>query len=629
MAGGSTISGVKVHLIQPPYGGTESDVQPPLGLLVLAAQLEREGHDVTVVDHNFMVKTGQIVAHESLRTQFVKTIPKNKKHVELIGVTSWSYNFGIAMEFIDAIKRKHPAVPIVLGGPHATFVDDRIMERFPQVDYVLRDECDFTFPRSIRALEYKNPPEKLALIAGLTWRRDGEVVRNPRGSVVEDLDALPFPAYHLLNVADYLPLAPVLAVEAGRGCPFNCNFCSTTNMFQRKYRVKSPQRLLDEVTWAIEHCGTKRFELLHDNLVAGKKYVKELCREIQQRGLDFDWSCTSRTDTLTEEIANTMFVAGCVSIFFGIESMSGERQKWTGKKLKPERIDEVIRFTRKQHVTPSVGIIVGFPDESDAELNETVATAVRWAADPAIRAEVSTAMLRFYPGADLWVNKDQLRWDPVASADVSYLKDFHLREAWKDDVDLFPLDAIHTDEPTTVTNILRRNFVRTMLKACPQTFLACLTLLEIPPRELLDRLQADREFPSLHRPDRISLWNDTLSALGEVITASGCPITREVFNCEVPFWETKPAIPDQETLEHVVHAKRYEQESLLAYVRGERTEAPAPNDDALSIVAIRCGVENVVWFTPKPDDVIATFEKHFAQDPAGTIAFVNGLQRGL
>ena len=78
-----------------------------------------------------------------------------------------------------------------------------------------------------------------------------------------------------------------------------------------------------------------------------------------------------------------------------------------------------------------------------------------------------------------------------------------------------------------------------------------------------------------------------------------------------------------------MHAKRYEQESLLAYVRGERTEAPAPNDDALSIVAIRCGVENVVWFTPKPDDVIATFEKHFAQDPAGTIAFVNGLQRGL
>ena len=620
---------MKVHLIQPPYGGTEVDVQPPLGLLVLAAQLEREGHQVTVVDHNFMVKTGQIVAHKSLRTQFVKTLPKSNKHVDLIGVTSWSYNFGVAMEFVDAIKRKHPAVPIVLGGPHATFVDDRIMERFPQVDYVLRDECDHTFPRLLRALEFKNPPEKLALIPGLTWRRGGEVVRNPRGSVVEDLDALPFPAYHLIDVADYLPLSPVLAVEAGRGCPFNCNFCSTTNMFQRSYRVKSASRLLDEVEWAMQACQTRRFELLHDNLVAGKKYVLELCREIRNRNLDFDWSCTSRTDNLTEEIANHMFVAGCVSIFFGIESMSAARQQWTGKKLKPERVDEVIRFTRAQHITPSVGIIVGFPDETDEELNDTIAAAARWTADPQVRAEVSTAMLRFYPGADLWVNKDALRWDPIASADVSFLKDVSLREAWKDDVDLFPLDAIHTDEQTTVTNILRRNFLRTMYKACPHTLLACLTLLKLTPRELLDRLQAGREFPSLHHPSRLSLWNDTLSALGAVVAESGCPYTREILSSEVPFWETKPAIPEQDTLEHVVHPKRFEQESLLAYARGARAEPPEELAEPLSIVAIRCGLENVVWFTPTPDEVVETFARHFQQDPAGTVAFVNGLRRGL
>jgi radical SAM superfamily enzyme YgiQ (UPF0313 family) len=620
---------MKVHLIQPPYGGTEIDVQPPLGLLALAAQLEKEEHEVRIVDLNLMVKTGQIVPRKSLRTQFVKTIPKNKKHVDLIGVSTWSYNFGITMEFVDAIKRKHPDVPIVLGGPHVTFLDQRVMERFPQVDYVMRDECDHTFPQLLRALTFKNPPEKLALIPGLTWRRGGELVSNPRGSVVEDLDSLPYPALHLIDVRDYLPSSPVLAIEAGRGCPFNCNFCSTTNMFQRKYRAKSPPRLLDEVAWTMKTCGHKRFELLHDNLVAGKKYVTALCGEIRERNMDFDWSCTSRTDNLTEEIAQQMFLAGCVSIFFGIESMSAARQQWTGKRLKPERVEEVIRFTRRQHMTPSVGIIVGFPDESHEELDATVAAAFRWTTDPAIRAELSTATLRYYPGADLWANQDQLRYDPLAAVDARFLKDFELREEWREDVDLFPLDAIHTDEAETTRNLLHRNFVRTLLKAAPHTFAACMRLLKLEPHELFEKMAVGREFPSLHRPDRLALWNDILSALAAVVDEADCEITREVLTCEVPFWTSTPAIPDQKTLEHVVHPKRYEQESLLAYVLGRREEPPLEVAEETSIVAIRCGLENVVWFTPQPQQVVETFERHYAQDPEGTIAFVNGLRRGL
>ena len=96
----------------------------------------------------------------------------------------------------------------------------------------------------------------------VSWRRSGEIVRNPSGSVVEDLDALPNPAYHLIDVEAYLSCQPTLIIEAGRGCPFNCNFCSTTNMFQRKYRVKSAPRLVDEVEWMMEVSGGRRFELL-------------------------------------------------------------------------------------------------------------------------------------------------------------------------------------------------------------------------------------------------------------------------------------------------------------------------------------------------------------------------------
>ena len=620
-------AGMEIVLVQPPIGGAKEDVTPPLGLLQLAAVAEADGHRVRIADLNLLVKRGRVDPARPALPQLLAAIPSDR--IDFLGLTTWSYNFGITMELAVALKEARPEVTLGLGGPHATFVSEEALSVFPQVDLILRDEGDRTFPQLLRALQYERPPEKLALVPGLTWRRGDAVQKNPGGGVVEDLDALPYPAFHLVDVREYLACQPTLIVEAGRGCPFNCNFCSTTNMFQRQYRVKSPKRLIDEVEWLMKHSGGRRFELLHDNLVASKKHVLALCEEIRARNLDFDWSCTSRTDTLTEEVAEAMFLAGCVSIFFGVESLSAERQRWTGKKLKPALIEAAVAMTRRQHITPSVGIIVGFPEESDQELNATLEAAVRWTSEPAIQAEVSTAALRYYPGADLFVHNDQLRYDDLASVDVNPVKGYRLRESWRPHVStLFPLDAIHTPPEETRRNLLRRNFVRTLLKACPHTLRACLTRLQIPPKELLERMDGGRRFRSLEQPDRLTLWNETLKALGEVIAASGSAEVQELFTCEVPFWRSQPVAPPLKRLERVKQPKLFEQQSLLEWSRGAR-EAPPERVEGQWLLSIRCGFENVVWFTPDPDKVWQVFQDGFARDPQGTIEFVNSLKRGL
>jgi radical SAM superfamily enzyme YgiQ (UPF0313 family) len=578
-----------------------------------------------VADLNLAWKTGELDPKKSLRNQFVQSLPKRASQVGLIGITTWSYNFEVTMEYVEALKKKHPHAPIVLGGPHATFVDRDILDNFAAVDFVLRDEGDYTFPRLVRAIETGKGFE---LIPGLTWRKGIEVVRNLSGSVVEDMDALPYPAYDLVDVRSYMACIPMLVVEAGRGCPYNCNFCSTTNMFQRKYRVKSPRRLVDEVEWMVKKTGVRRYELLHDNLVASKKYVLELASEIRSRQLDVAWSCTSRPDNMDEELAEQMFLSGCVSVFFGVETLSAERQQWTGKKLKPPLTEAAIALTGSFHVQPSVGIIVGFPDETKDELDATVGAAVRWTTEPAIKATVSTAALRFYPGADLFGQAALLHHDELAARDNSVLPGLELRPEWRTLTRLFPLSCIHTKPEETRRNILVRNFTRTLLKACPQTFRAVIDLVGISPSALFEKM-GGRDFRFLHEhPSHDLVWNETLRAFGAVLEESAHPIALELLASEVPFWKTQPITGPLEKLEHVVHKKRFEHASLLDFVHKRRSEPPVEVSGE-HILSIRGGRECVVWFTREPEKTLEAFERGWKQDRKGTLAFLEGLRRGL
>lgn len=624
-------------VVQPPVGGSRNDLTAPLGVLMLAAALEKDGHTAHVVDLNLEVKAGRLDPKKSLRTQFVQTLPKRSSQIGVVGISAWSYNFALVMEYVEAVKKKHPRVPIVIGGPHVTFVDKDVLERFEDVDFILRDEGDVTFPRLVRALEQGASPAALEQIPGLTWRRGGEVVRNPSGPVIDDLDGLPFPAYHLIDTREYVALQPVLVIEAGRGCPYNCNFCSTSNMFQRKYRVKSAPRLVDEIEWLIRTSGKNRFELLHDNLVANRAHVKELCQEIRRRNIDVEWSCTSRPDNMTEEVAEEMFVAGCCSVFYGVETLNEARQRWTGKRCKPPLIEQAIEVTARQHITPSLGIIVGFPDESQEEFDATVGTALRWTTDPRTKAEVSTAVLRLYPGADLFQKADLLRYDEAASSDVAAVPGYALRPEWRALTRLFPLHSIHTEPPETRRNLVRRNFIRTLLKACPQAFRGAVQLLGWSPQRLLDAMATARPLSFIEDPRKETIWNDTLRALGAVLEQEpGRPVdpdargmVLELLACEVPFFRTLPLAPLLEAPEHVIHEKRWQQEPLLAFAQGRRQEPPPAAEPGLRLLAVRAGPECLVWFTPDPERVLSVFQQSWALDRQGTVAFAAGRRRGL
>src|SRR5262249_5194491 len=134
------------------------------------------------------------------------------------------------------------------------------------------------------------------------WYRDGDrIVHTPRRPVIDDLDTLPVPSFHLVeDIADYFAkgVERFIEIEAGRRCPFDCNFCSTSLFFARKYRVKSPERLLSEMRWLRDNWGIRAFGLIHDNLTSNKEKVRQFCQHILDAGESFSWFCSSRTDTI-------------------------------------------------------------------------------------------------------------------------------------------------------------------------------------------------------------------------------------------------------------------------------------------------------------------------------------------
>lgn len=338
----------------------------PIGILTLAAVLEQQGLSPRIVDLNSTY-------YEYLRCtrkqgDFCKFAAK-----KISSCASGVFGFGticstypLTLRIAREIKRTSPDASIVLGGPHTSVVDIQTLQAFDFIDFIVRGEAEETLPALLTALSQGAGWDA---IPGLTFRGHGGVVRNPNAPVILDLDNIPTPAFHLfpeLKSCRFIPL------ELGRGCPFACKFCSTNDFFRRRFRLKSPQRVIEQMQRAKQTYGVKRFELIHDMFTVDRKRVVDFCQAVLGSGEDFEWNCSARTDCIDEELIALMARAGCRSIFFGIETGSARLQKEIDKNLDLNEAASRILSTTQRHIATTVSLITGFPDETMDDLRSTV-----------------------------------------------------------------------------------------------------------------------------------------------------------------------------------------------------------------------------------------------------------------
>jgi radical SAM superfamily enzyme YgiQ (UPF0313 family) len=342
--------------------------QAPIGILTLAAILRQVGITVEVVDLNRTYYRCLRTAAYRHRRDFCAFVAREfaSRSFDVWGFSTICSTYPLTIRIAREVKRSHPQSVVMLGGPQASVVDASTLQAFPFIDFIVRGEADETLPLLLAALP---DMRRFREIPGVTFRSGGSIVRNHDAPAVLDLDKLPMPAfdqYPKLGACHAVPL------ELGRGCPFACRFCSTNDFFRRRFRLKSPARVIEQMRAIHRTYGNTRFDLIHDMFTVDRKRVVEFCEALLASGEQFQWHCSARTDCMDEELIALMARAGCVSIFFGIETGSARLQRLVDKNLDLREAASCVACAARQGIDTTVSLITGFPNETKKDLRDTV-----------------------------------------------------------------------------------------------------------------------------------------------------------------------------------------------------------------------------------------------------------------
>ncbi len=374
----------KVALINPPQSAKYS--QPPMGLAIIAAVLERLGYKVAVVDANALkLKPEDIVPYVI--------------DADIIGLTAMTPTINAAISIAHQLKLANPDLTIILGGAHATLLPNETLFSAPEIDVVVRGEGEETIIDLLRALENKQP---LGDVPGISYRKDGEVVSNPARSTTIDLDSLPFLAYHLLPWQRYKPhpphgrAFPFAAIITSRGCPYRCSYCSKP-IFGNKFRGQSPERVVEEVAYYQDKFGIKELAFYDDVFTLNKKRAYAIADGIMKRGLKIHWTCETRVNLVDKELLRHMKQAGCYAIAYGIESASQEILNILNKDITLEQVEEAVGKTQEVGLQTIGYFMIGSPGESPETISQTIQFAKKLKLDFA-----QFAITTPFPGTELY-----------------------------------------------------------------------------------------------------------------------------------------------------------------------------------------------------------------------------------
>jgi anaerobic magnesium-protoporphyrin IX monomethyl ester cyclase len=349
-----------VTLVNPPSpsGAVKHLPFALLGLGYLAAVLEKNQYEVDVIDCQALK-----LSYEKVRSEISKRQPN------VVGMTSTTLTYKSALQIAKIAKEVFPNCLTVLGGPHVTFWDDKALQECPELDVVVRREGENTLLELVQRIEAGKSHQD---VLGTTCRKDEKIVKNPDRPYIENLDELPFPARHLWPMERLREYEDILYLATSRGCVYWCEFCTTVRMHGRKYRIRSPKNVADELEFLHKTYNVDQFTFCDDALTVDQARTEELCREIMKRGLKIKWNCGTRVDMLTKELLLKMKEAGCISVWFGVESSSQQVLDAMKKGISPELTMQVFGWVREVGLKPVPNVILGFPSETKKSAWKTI-----------------------------------------------------------------------------------------------------------------------------------------------------------------------------------------------------------------------------------------------------------------
>ncbi len=454
---------MKVVLVRLPFYALFGLTNPkmktyPLNLLYLATYArEVGGHKAVIVDGENIKITGdgsrnqadqhpEIVMNRGIPAMI--GMMENSEHEiwmelekiitghdpELVGITCNSGNMDSARILVKRLKRL--GLPVVLGGSHPTVLPEQSIS-YTGTDLVSLGEGEVTLVRIMDAIEKK---KSFRNIPSLAWRNESGIVLNPRDSLIQDIDRLPIPDRSLVSAHDYFGDV----IMTGRGCPFNCAYCASRNIWGKNVRLRSVSRIIEELqiikaraAGESDMPGRYVVKVVDDTFTVNRKRTLALLKEIVDNGLNcLEFTGGVRADTLDGELVAMLKAANFRRVTLGVESGSPKILKMVRKGETNDDVRRAVGLLKEAGIKSHAFFMIGFPDETweDVELSMKLIEEVK-------PDHVEINMVTPYPGTELFarlVSEDPMdidrwyRWFHQGMATHSDKLSFDLDDAYSD-----------------------------------------------------------------------------------------------------------------------------------------------------------------------------------------------------
>lgn len=405
---------MNITLIRPPAYSTGlmgAQRVPFLGIAYIAAAARSSGNKVDIIDmcaediEHTEVVHGKYVAYGMTFSGLSSRI----KPSDIIGFTCmFSQDWVFNRELISYVSKLAPEAIIVAGGEHISALPEYCLDSSPELDICVLGEGEEVFVNLLNALKNK---DELSHASGLVCRLKGQegYLRTPKASRIRDIDNIPWPAWDLIPLENYLVRnlnyhimrGHTIPLLASRGCPYKCTFCSNTNMWGNPWIPRNPALLADEMEYYIKHYQADNFVFSDLTAVVNKEPLIQLCNEIIKRNLKITWQLpTLRTEVLDRRTLELMHRAGCRDLDFAIESGSKHVLGSVNKRNDPKKISSLIKEGLNTGMNLSSNIILGLPEETLRDFLKTYWLVVRLAVMGL--QEVNVFPFIPYPGSRLF-----------------------------------------------------------------------------------------------------------------------------------------------------------------------------------------------------------------------------------
>lgn len=366
----------RICLINTLWGSKKAiSFAPSLGLGYIAAVLEWEGFQVKIIDRIALYFCGKNIDLEGVDKATIKEILNFRP--QYIGITATTIQCFDMFHIIPKIRETHGLVDciIIAGGFHPSIEPELTLKMCPEIDIVCRGEGE------LKLLDIVSE-KKLEDIPGITFKQNGKFYSTPEVEAIKDIDEVPWPARHLIdmrfylnpkrNIVSGLPLKTATQLTS-RGCPYNCKFCASKHI-QKRVRLHSWEYVLKEYEFLCEEYRPELITFMDDMFLASKDRVKKICWYMIEKKMDrrVKWSCSVRTDVVDEEILRLMKRAGCVYVIYGLESGSQKMLDYMNKQTTVEQNINAVHAANRAGILINSAFIVNLPGETEQDFQATL-----------------------------------------------------------------------------------------------------------------------------------------------------------------------------------------------------------------------------------------------------------------